>query len=74
VRPRSAPSPGRPPVRGSLPLPAAAPAEDPCEPVPDEPAVPAAEPLDEPCDGDCEALPDPPLLREDPEPPELLLP
>ena len=38
--------------------------EDDCpEPVPDVPDVPA----DEPLEGDCVALPDPPLLRFDPE-------
>jgi hypothetical protein len=33
----------------------------------DVPDVPADEPLDEPLEGDCVALPDPPLLRFDPE-------
>jgi hypothetical protein len=46
---------------------AVAPDDDCPEPVPDVPDVPADEPLDEPREGDCVALPDPPLLRFDPE-------
>lgn len=63
-----------PPVRGSPPLPlpvAEALDDDWPEPVPDVPDDPEAEALDELCEGDCVALPDPPLLRFDP---ELLLP
>src|SRR5947208_7233384 len=66
ARPRRAPSPGCPPVRGRpVPLLAADEAEDDdgCELDPVAPDVPA----DEPVDGACEVVPDPLELRFDPE-------